>query len=92
MCGVSAVARFAKCCFVCILSSIKTGDENDLEAKPVRRKVHDTHVKGPDCAAVTTQKYITTGTTVVPFKGKTLPTIGWHTSREGVCVVDVGSL
>ena len=25
-------------------------------------------------------------------KGKTLPTIGWHTSGEGVCVVDVGLL
>ena len=25
-------------------------------------------------------------------KGKTLPTIGRHTSREGVCVVDVGLL
>ena len=28
----------------------------------------------------------------VPGKGKALPTIGWHTSREGVCVVDVGLL
>ena len=24
------------------------------------------------------------------LKRKTLPTIGWHTSRERVCVVDVG--
>ena len=26
------------------------------------------------------------------YKEKALPTIGWHTSREGVCVVDVGLL
>ena len=26
------------------------------------------------------------------LKGKTLPTKGWHASREGVCVVDVGLL
>ena len=28
----------------------------------------------------------------INIKGKTLPTIEWHTSREGVCVVDAGLL
>ena len=32
----------------------------------------------------------TGGRLLVVRKGKTLPAIGWHASREGVCVVGVG--